>query len=227
MKALITALSLTCATTGFGGAINYDFQSVPAGPLPGGFLTLNVNGVSAFFSANGTAVDTNPVTGTHALHTGNYHSQMGIELSMPITRIIVGLDGALPTTHGSVQAIAYYGLGYSLFPMTPVSSSGSTLDFNLPSDSQGVFGILLDGNGGSGYSIDYVSIQVVPEPAGIKLFVLGATTAILLGTGRAIQRSCHLARGFTSCGIDSTPQLNDRSQRTKRFRSRVRPFQAD
>ncbi|MGA9451641.1 MAG: hypothetical protein WBW41_09925 [Verrucomicrobiia bacterium] len=170
---MLITLSLTCATTGFGAAIIYDFQNLPAGPLPGGFLSLTVDGVNAFFSAAGTTVDVNSVTGTHVLHTGNYQSQMGIEFSIPVTQITVGIDSSIPTMNNSVSTFEYYGAGDNLYPMSTISSSGSTLVFNVPNNFPEVLGILLDGNSGNGYSLDYVSIQTVPEPGLSGLLLLG------------------------------------------------------
>jgi hypothetical protein len=184
MKTLIISASLTCVTTSFAAPIIYNFQSLPDGYFQGGFVSLTADGVNAFFSGNGTTVSVNPSTGTHVLHTGNYQSQMGIEFSMPVSQIIVGIDGSIPTASNSVQTFEYYGPGDNLYGMSTISSSGSTLVFNVPNNFPEVFGILLDGNSGNGYSLDYVSIELVPEPAATTLLVLGATTAILLRVTR-------------------------------------------
>jgi hypothetical protein len=185
VRALLITFGLTCATSSFAALITYDFQGVPAGPLGGGFLDLTVGGVTASFSGFGTAVDINPLTGTHVLHTFNYQVSMGIELSMPISQIIVGIDSTIPTQHNFVQAVAYYGPGYSSNPMPPIGS-GSTLVFTVPPEGfPQVFGITLDGNNGNGYAIDYVSIQVVPEPAATSmLLVFGTLTGALLRARR-------------------------------------------
>ena len=174
---LITILCLTCAAiTGFSSPIVFNFQNL-TGSLQGGFLTLSEDGVNAFFGADGLLIDTNSA-GTHVLHTGNYQGQMGIEISMPISQIIIGIDGNIPTANNSAQTFDYYGPGDNLYGMPTISSSGSTLVFNVPGNFPDVFGILLDGNSGNGFSIDYVSIQLVPEPAATTLLLLGATMAM-------------------------------------------------
>jgi hypothetical protein len=191
MKTFVSVTNVTLASVFLTYYLNaqgiiYDFHSLSAGSLPGGFLSLTTNGVNVLFSASGTTVDINPVTGTHVLHTGNYHSQMGIDFSVPVTQIIVGIDGSIPTANNSVQTFGYYGPGNNLYGMPTISSSGSTLVFNVPNNYPEVFGIWLDGNSGNGYSLDYVSIQVVPEPAATMLLTLGGATVLAL---RARRRS--------------------------------------
>jgi hypothetical protein len=157
--------------------ISFNFQNVPAGSLPGGFLSLTVDNVNAFFSANGTMVDVNPFTGTNVSHTGDYHSQMGIEFSTAVSQITIGIDGNIPTTSNSLSGFYYYGADYQLGPIYPIlSSSGSTLVFNVTPNFPAVRGILIDGNSGKGYSLAYVSIQLVPEPAATTLLVLAFAT---------------------------------------------------
>jgi hypothetical protein len=48
--------------------------------------------------------------------------------------------------------------------------------FNVTPNFPAVRGILIDGNSGKGYSLDYVSIQLVPEPAATTLLVLAFAT---------------------------------------------------
>ena len=175
IRASIITLCLMYVTTSFGAPIIFDFQNVPVGGLPGGFLSLTEDGVTAFFSAAGTTVDVNPVTGVHVLHTGDYHSQMGIEFSASLSQIIIGLDGNIPTTSNFLQTSAYYGPGNDIYSMPTISSSGSTLVFNIPQTIPAT-GLLVDGNSGG----DYISIQLIPEPNAKTLFFLGATTTLVL-----------------------------------------------
>jgi len=184
IRTLVISLCLTYAITGFCNPIIFNFQGVSPGPLPGGFLSLTVDGVTAFIGAAGTTVDVNPVTGTHVLHTGDYHSQMGIEFSIPLSQVVIGIDGNIPTTSNFLETSAYYGVGNSINGMSTISSSGSTLVFNVPQGFPEVTGLLLDGNSGNGYSLDYISIQLIPEPTATTLFVLGAITTLVLGIRR-------------------------------------------
>ena len=178
---VLSCVALSFVTTACGAPepTTFDFQDVPAGSLPGGFLSLTVNNINAFFGANGTTVDVNPVTGTHVLHTGDYHSQMGIEFSTAVSQITLGIDGNIPTTSNSLLAIYYYGADSQLHEIYPyISNSGSTLVFNVTPDYPEVTGIFIDGNSGNGYSLDYVTIQLVPEPATTTLLVLAGVTTL-------------------------------------------------
>jgi len=183
MKTFILLL-LGSVLSSFGQGIGFDFQSVPPGALPGGFLTLAVNGVTAFFGAAGTTVSVSPNAGVHVLHTASFTGQIGIQFSIPVRQVTLSFDPVLPAPPHTVAIVGFYDRNFTILSIpSPPFTSGSSLVYSRGSD---FWGVLLQ-NVGNGFALTGLDIPPVPEPAPLVLIVMGSCIFLLFVKGR--QRS--------------------------------------
>jgi len=160
----------------FGQGIAFDFQNVQPGPMPGGFLTLTVNGVTAFFGGAGTTVSVSPNSGVHVLHTASFAGQISLEFSVPVRQVTLSLDPIIPTPPHTLAIAGYYDRNYTVFGIpNPPTTSGSTLVYSRGGD---YWGVLLQ-NSGNGFALTGLVIDPVPEPA-LAMIILAGSTVFLL-----------------------------------------------
>ena len=182
MKTFVLLL-LGSVLSSFGQGIGFDFQNVPPGALPGGFLTLEVNGVTAFFSAAGTTVSVSPNAGVHVLHTASFTGQIGIEFPVPVRQVTLSLDPLLPAPPHTAAIVGYYDRNFSVLSIpNPPSTSGSSLVYSRGSD---FWGVLLE-NRGNGFALSRLVIQ--PVPPAVSYLVGAISTNIDRQTGLYYQQ---------------------------------------
>lgn len=188
LQFVLTSFVLSLSYSALAVTASFDFQNIPVGPLPGGFLTLNVNGVSALFSGFNTAVADDPASGKHILYTSELNGpkgQMGMEFSAAVTEVQITLSGSFPTSGRHLTVVSYYDQNGSLIPIHPITTSGLSLTFTSPPrNTATVMGLLLDGTTGNGFALESVSIQTVPEPSGMAVIGL-AVGGLMIGMRRS------------------------------------------
>lgn len=147
----------------------FDFRGLAPGALPGGFLTLENNGITALFSANGTTISQDSVSGQNALHTATFVGQIGMEFNIPVRQVTFGFAPSIPGPTHSMKIAGYYTANFSIVGInSPVTQNGTYI-YNA---GRNVWGLLLE-NVDEGFALTSVSIDSVPEPGSVGLMVVG------------------------------------------------------
>lgn len=172
----VVAAHLWLSINLFGQGVFFDFQQVPTGALPGGFLQLANNEVTAFFGANGTTISRNPFTRQNALHTASFTGQIGVQFNVAATEIYFTFDRAIPGPAHTMKIAGHYTANYSVVPpgMFPLSTSADTFTYR---PSKPVWGLLIE-NVDAGFALSSLTIVPVPEPAPAKVLTLGGLLAL-------------------------------------------------
>jgi len=179
MKSNILALAV--ALTVIGGiqcqsASLIDFEGLAVGPLPGGTVTLTVNGVPVTFSGLNLAIDIgNPVAGNHTLHSGSYYDPITVTFGGGFSAGFVEIQNVFDNT-STIETDIIRGDAFAASGILLSTVTSSNMIIHL--DGPGIARVVYDDVGQTGFALDNFNFQVVPEPT--TLGIVGAGGFVFL-----------------------------------------------
>lgn len=173
MTAVLVAMGLAASVA---SAVDFDFQSVPAGPIAGDTLLLASQGVNVTFMAPGLQIrDFGGSFGNagHVLSSFNDAGPITVTFDQAVLSVSFEnlINGRYTGEVDFIDAVAFDSNNNVVD-----SISGSAADFITLSGSGIVKVIWTESNSGEGFVVDNVSFTI-PSPASAALLGLGALAA--------------------------------------------------